>query len=408
MKVIVIGAGVVGIATAWYLTAEGYEVTVVDRCAGPAGEASFGNAGGICPSFAGPWAAPGMPFKAMKWMFKAFPPLKIRPQADPAQWLWLMRFAANCTAERFAENKQRMQRIAHYSRRCLDALRAETGISFDFAEKGTLQVFTTEAEAEGGRRSARVLSGLGINHRFIEGEEIYQVEPALRRARARFLAALHLPDDATGDSHMFCHALAGLLKERGCRFVFDADVRGFDRDGDRIAAIVTPDGKLTADAYVVAAGAFAPALVRPLGIALPVYPVKGYSITCPIDNDDEAPLSSVMDEHSKIMINRLGGRLRAAGVAELAGYDRRLSDAARRGISASVEKLFPGACDYTKVQFWSGFRPMTPDGPAIVGKTGLTNLYLNTGHGSNGWTQSCGTGKIIADIVSGRAPEVAP
>ncbi|MGV8937401.1 MAG: D-amino acid dehydrogenase [Allorhizobium sp.] len=413
MKVIIIGAGVVGVTTAWYLTELGHEVTVVERLPGVACEASYGNAGGICPSFAGPWAAPGMPLKALKWLFDDFPPLKIRPKLDLAQWRWLLRFLGNCNPASFAENKARMQRVAHYSRHCLSELRLETGIRFDEADNGVLQVFQTEEEAEGGRRSAKVLLELGIAHRFVDTPEIIRLEPALKQADVRFAGALHLPEDGTGDSHLFTRALADLLIARGCRFQFDTSVTSMELDGGRIAGIRTRskgggDRHMSADAFVLAAGAFVPALLKPLGIDLPVYPVKGYSITADISDDAAAPVSSVMDEHSKVMVTRLGTRLRAAGVAEIAGYDRTLRPEARHGLIARVKTLFPNACDYQHAEFWCGFRPMTPDGPAIVGQTKFANLYLNAGHGSNGWTQSCGTGRILADMMSGRTPDVDP
>lgn len=408
MKIIVIGAGVVGVTTAWYLTELGHEVTVIERLSAPAGEASFGNAGGICPSFAGPWAAPGMPLKALRWLFDDFPPLKIRPRFDLAQWRWLAAFVANCNARSFAENKARMQRVAHYSRHCLTELSARTGIAFDQSDKGVLQVFQTEEEAEGGRRSAKVLVELGIAHRFVEASELAGIEPALKDSNASFAAGLHLPDDGTGDSHIFTRSLAALLVEKGCRFEFDTIVSAIETDANRIIGLRTHAGKLSADAFVVAAGAFAPALLKPLGIDLPVYPVKGYSITCPIHTDAEAPLSSVMDEHSKVMVTRLGNRLRAAGVAEIAGYDRSLRPEARLGLIDRVRNLFPAACDYAAAEFWCGFRPMTPAGPAIVGPTEFSNLYLNAGHGSNGWTQACGTARILADMISGRTPDIEP
>ena len=411
MKVIIIGAGVVGVTTAWYLTELGHEVTVVERLPGPAGEASYGNAGGICPSFAGPWAAPGMPLKALKWLFDDFPPLKIRPRLDLAQWRWLLSFLANCNANSFAENKSSMQRIAHYSRHCLSELRLKTGIRFDEADKGVLQVFQTEEEAEGGRRSAKVLMELGIAHRFVETPEIMRLEPALKQADASFAGGLHLPEDGTGDSHLFTRALADLLIARGCRFHFNTAVTALERDGGKIARIRTRseearDSEMSADAFVLAAGAFAPSLLKPLGIDLPVYPVKGYSITAAISDDQAAPVSSVMDEHSKVMVTRLGNRLRAAGVAEIAGYDRALRPEARTGLIGRVKTLFPDACDYEQIEFWCGFRPMTPGGPAKVGPTQFANLYLNAGHGSNGWTQSCGTARILADLMSGRRPDV--
>lgn len=401
MKVLVIGAGVVGLTTAWYLMKHGHEVTVIERRSGPAMETSFGNAGGVCPGFAGPWAAPGMPFKALKWMFKENAPLKFRPRLDPRQWSWMIRFLANCTAPRFAENKARMQRMAHYSKACLVALREETGIAYDDAAKGVLQIFATQEEMAGGVRAAAVLERLGVSHRLVERDGIAEIEPALVAGGAPIAGGLHLPDDETGDCRLFCTRLAELLAERGCTFFYDTSVLRLVRSRGSIERVVTTEGEMQADAYVVACGPFAPALLRTAGIPLPVYPVKGYSITCEITTAERAPRSSVMDEHSKVMITRLGNRLRAAGMAEIVGFDSSLRRGAIAGIRNRVQALFPDAGDYNGASVWCGFRPMTPDGPARVGSTRLDNLFLNAGHGSNGWTQACGSSNILASIISG-------
>jgi D-amino-acid dehydrogenase len=408
MRVAVLGAGVVGVTTAWYLTKQGHEVTLIERNDGPALETSFGNAGGVCPGFAGPWAAPGMPFKAFKWLFRSQAPLKWRPRAELHQWRWLAAFVRNCTPEAFAQNKARMQRMAHYSKACLVALREETGIAYDHATKGVLQVFATDDEMEGGGRAARVLQELGIPHRLVDAARMREIEPGLARSNVRLLGGLHLPDDETGDCHLFSVRLAELLRERGCEMRFGVSVTALARQGDRISHVETSAGPVVADAYVVATGPHARQLLRPLGIDVPVYPVKGYSMTCEITDADAAPRSSVMDEHSKVMATRLGSRLRAAGVAEIAGFDDRIPDEAATALRDRVEALFPGAADYPSARFWCGFRPMTPDGPARLGQAGPRNLFLNVGHGSNGWTQACGTGRVVADLVSGRTPEIEP
>ncbi|MAB01074.1 MAG: hypothetical protein CMN87_19695 [Stappia sp.] len=406
MKVIVIGAGVVGMTSAWYLTALGHEVVVVERNSGPALETSFGNAGGVCPGFAGPWAAPGMPFKALKWMFAEAAPLKIRPSLDVAQWRWLARFLSNCTASRFAANKARMQAMAHYSKQSLVDLRKQTGIAYDDMARGVLQIFATEEELRGGERSAAVLADLGIEHRLVDRAGMETIEPALARTSASLAGGLHLPGDETGDSKLFCERLLELLQPLGCRFMFDTTATSLDVSGGRIEGVATKNGPVTGDAYVVACGPFAVQLLKTAGLSLPVYPVKGYSITCDIASGDGAPVSSVMDEHSKVMITRLGSRLRAAGVAELAGFDPTLRPSALKGLIDRVRSLFPEAADYTTASAWCGFRPMTANGPAIVGRSRIANLYLNAGHGSNGWTQACGTSRYLADIISGRTPDI--
>lgn len=406
MRVAVLGAGVVGVATAWYLTADGHDVTLIERRSGPALETSFGNAGGVCPGFAGPWAAPGMSWKAFKWLFRSQAPLKLRPRADLAQWRWLWAFWRNCTPEAFAANKARMQRMAHYSKACLVALREETGIAYDNAAQGVLQVFATDEEMAGGVRSAAVLAELGIPHRLVERADLFEIEPALARSAAPLAGGLHLPGDETGDCHMFCQQLSALLAWRGCRMMFGTDVLELVCQGDRVIGAETDDGRVEADAFIVATGPFAPRLLRPLGIDVPIYPVKGYSMTCPIEEGGAAPRSSLMDEHTKVMVTRLGSRLRAAGVAEIAGFDPSIPDAARMALLRRVRALFPDGARYSEASFWCGFRPMTPDGPARIGQAGPRNLFLNVGHGSNGWTQACGTGRVVADLVSGRTPEI--
>lgn len=406
MKIIVLGAGVIGMTTAYYLHERGHEVTVVDRGSGPAMETSFGNAGGVCPGFAGPWAAPGMPLKAAKWMFQSSAPLLFRPRMDVKQWSWLARFLRNCSSERFALNKERMQRIAQYSKQCLVRLREETQLVYDNKASGVLQLFQTESELDGGARSAAVLERFAVAHRIVDQREALMIEPALARARARFVGGLYLPDDETGDCYIFTQRLCELLERRGVRFRFDTAVLGLNRSGERIDDVRTSRGAMTADAYVVALGPHAPEITGPVGIDLPVYPVKGYSLTAAIADDDAAPRSSVMDEHSKVMITRLGSRLRAAGMAEVVGFDRRLTPASVANIRESARALFPEAADYERCTFWTGFRPMTPDGPPYLGATGLSNLYLNAGQGSNGWTQACGCGRIVADIVSGREADI--
>ncbi len=406
MKVVVVGAGVIGVTTAWYLTAKGHDVTVVERRASPGLETSFANAGGVCPGFAGPWAAPGMPLKGLASLFKADAPFKLRPKADPAQWRWLASFVANCTAEQFARNKTRMQRMAHYSKACLVALRKETGIAYDEASNGVLQIFCSEAEMAGGRRASRVLADLGVAHALVDPGRVAEIEPALAADAVGVVGGLHLPTDETGDCHLFTVALAERLAARGCTFRYDCEAMSLRRSGDSIEALVTSTGELTADAYVVAGGPFVAPLLRTAGLHMPVYPVKGYSLTCRITDASKAPASSVFDDHSKVMISRLGDRVRAAGVAELAGFDTTLRASAIEGLRQRVAQLFPGAADYAAATFWCGFRAMTPDGVARVGATDVRNLYLNCGHGSNGWTQACGTARVLSDILSGAKPEI--
>ena len=407
MKVLVLGSGVVGVTTAYYLWRDGHEVTVLDRQSAPALETSYGNAGGLCPSFAGPWAAPGMLGKVLGQLFESEPPIRFRPKLDVHQWQWLARWVANCNKASFRRNKLCMQRVAHYSQACLKELAAQTLIDdFDFHSDGTLQLFRTEAEVEIGHLATKALTELGIPWRMLGATEIDAFEPALLQRRAKVAGALHLPADASGDSHKFSLALARYLQARDVRFLFNTPIQAITHDAGAISGVQTPLQRLTADAYVVALGSEAPLLLRPLGIALPVYPVKGYSITVPMRADGPSIGTALMDEHNKIMMSRLGVRLRVAGMAELTGYDLTLDSAQRERLIRVVREYFPSGLAFDQVEFWAGLRPMTPDGPPILGKTHWPNLYLNSGHGSNGWTQSCGTSRIVADLVNGKSPAI--
>jgi D-amino-acid dehydrogenase len=409
MRVMVLGAGVIGTSCAYYLARAGHEVVVVDRQRGPALETSFANAGGICPGFAGPWAAPGLPLKVARWLFTRDAPVVLLPRLDPYQWRWLARFLRNCSAERFARNKARMQRIAHYSKACLTELIADTGIAFDHGEGGVLQLFRTEEELAGAEKSARVLTEFGIAHRVIDAQEVLTIEPALRNAAVKLAGGLHLPGDETGDCHKFTAALAELLRQRGVMFMFDTTVKRLLLEGTRVAGAATDRGTLEADAYLVALGSEAARILRPLGIDLPIHPVKGYSLTIDFDESVPAPRSSVMDEHYKVMITRLGTRLRVAGIAEIGGFDVSIRPSGPATVLRSLRELFPQAASApgaSAAKAWAGLRPMTPDGPPYLGATRFANLFVNVGQGSNGWTQACGCGRVVADIVSGRGPDI--
>ena len=406
MKVLVLGAGVVGTTTAYYLHREGHEVEVIEQHDGAALETSFGNAGGLCPSFAGPWAAPGMPTKVLKMSLQANPPVRFSLWPDARRLQWARQWLAQCNAERFRVNKLRMQRVAHYSLACLRELAGEVPIQFDFNPGGVLQLFQTEAEQELGRISAKALKELGIPHQALEAEQALNIEPALAHSRVKLTGALHLPADASGDSHAFSQELARWLEREGVRFHFSTTIQQLLREGDRIVGAQSSRGAHRADATVVALGNHAPAMLAPLGIKLPVYPLKGYSITAQVTDPRFAPNMSVMDEHNKIMISRLGDRVRVAGMAELVGDDLRQLPARKAQLIRLVREMFPDGIDYDHASFWAGLRPMTPDGPAILGPSGIKGLFLNAGHGSNGWTQACGTARVVSDLVSGKRPAI--
>ncbi len=406
MKVLILGSGVIGVTSAYYLARAGHEVTVVDRQPQPALETSFANAGEVSPGYSSPWAGPGVPVKAVKWLLMKHGPLVIRPKVDPVMWIWLLKMLRNCTSARYAVNKGRMIPIAEYSRDSLRALRGETGIQYDERAQGTLQLFRHQAQLDGTGEDIAVLKQYGVPFEVLDRAGCIAAEPALAGVKEKFAGGLRLPQDETGDCHMFTQALAREAEKLGVRFVFNAGIDGLIADGSRVTGVATSTGTLKADAYVVALGSWSSRLVAPLGIALPVYPVKGYSITVPISDADGAPVSTVMDESYKVAITRLGDRIRVGGTAEISGYSDRLYTARRATLDHSLTDLFPRGGDLSKATFWSGLRPMTPDGPPVIGPTRYANLHLNTGHGTLGWTMACGSGRVLADLLSGRKPEI--
>lgn len=406
MKVIVLGSGVIGVASAYQLALAGHEVTVVDRQPAAALETSYGNAGEVSPGYSAPWAGPGVPLKAIKWLLMQHRPLVIRPHLDLALVRWGAAMLRNCTAARYEVNKGRMVRLAEYSRDCLKALRAETGIRYDERMQGTLQLFRTPQQLDGTGADIEVLKRYGVAYEVLDRDGCIRHEPALASVREKFVGGLLLPGDETGDCFKFTQNLAALAVERGVRFRYGTRIRGLKKSGQQIAGVVTDAGTLSADAYLVALGSHSPGLLGPIGIRVPVYPVKGYSITVPITDAGGAPESTVMDETHKVAVTRLGDRIRVGGTAELAGYTLQLHDARRRTLEHVVTDLFPRGGDVGKAEFWCGLRPMTPDGTPILGTTRVSNLYLATGHGTLGWTMAAGTARVIADVVSGRAPGI--
>lgn len=407
MKVVVLGAGVAGVTAAYYLHRDGHEVTVIEREAGAAAATSFGNAGGLCPSFAGPWAAPGMIAKVLKMSLQRQAAIRFSLAPSPRRLAWLARWIGQCNAERFRVNKLRMQRVAHYSHACLkDIIASGIPVSFDYHQDGTLQLFQHETDLKAVPNITRALDAFEVPWRFLEGDAIVRQEPSLAGSRAPMAGALFLPADASGDCHAFTTGLAAHLAGQGVVFRYGARVQALRTEAGAVSGVQLDDGLMQADAYVVALGNQAPALLRPLGIALPVYPVKGYSITATITEPERAPRAALMDEYNKVMISRLGDRIRAAGMAELKGYALDVDPGRVAFIKQVVSQWLPQGVDVAGARAWAGLRPMTPDGPAVLGPTRYGNLYLNCGHGSNGWTQACGTGKIVADVVAGRRPDI--
>ncbi|MGZ5217639.1 MAG: D-amino acid dehydrogenase [Caldimonas sp.] len=406
MKVLVLGAGVIGVAAAYELAGDGHEVTVVDRQAAPAMETSYANAGEVSPGYSAPWAGPGVPLKAIRWLAMHHRPLVIRPHIDLAFVAWVLAMLRNCTAARYAINKTRMVRLAEYSRDCLRALRASTGIAYDERMQGTLQLFRTQKQFDASAGDVAVLRASGVGFELLDRAGCIRHEPALALVRDKFVGGLLLPGDETGDCHKFTQRLAALAAERGVSFRFGTAIRGLVRTGARVEGVATAGETLTADAYLVALGSFSPLLLGPIGVRIPVYPVKGYSITVPIVDAAGAPESTVMDETHKVAVTRLGERIRVGGTAELAGYTLKLHEARRRTLSHVVSDLFPKGGDVSRAEFWCGLRPMTPDGTPVIGATPIANLFLATGHGTLGWTMAAGTARVMADLISQRSPGI--
>lgn len=406
MRVIVLGSGVIGVASAYYLAQQGASVTVLDRQSGPAEETSFGNAGQISPGYSTPWAAPGIPFKAVKWMFQHHAPLAINVDGSLWQLKWMAQMLKNCNAAHYAINKERMVRVAEYSRDCLRELRENIGISYENRSKGTLQIFRKDAQLDAVQRDIEVLKETGVEFELLDREGLGRVEPALAEFKDKLVGGLHLPNDETGDCYIFTNALAEYAKGIGVEFKFNQNVEKLVVEGDEIKGVIVDGQVLTADRYVLAFGSYSRDFIKPLGLDLPIYPVKGYSLTIPIVDAQYAPQSTVLDETYKIAITRFDQRIRVGGMAELSGFNKELNEDRRGTLEMVTRDLFPGG-DMSQASFWTGLRPMTPDSTPIIGATKYKNLFLNTGHGTLGWTMACGSGKLISDLVLNRTPEIS-
>ena len=406
MRIVVLGSGVVGVTSAWYLARAGHEVTVIDRQSAPGMETSFANAGQVSPGYSAPWAGPGIPIKALKWMMMRHRPLVLWPNANGGLYGWLARMLANCTEAAYATNKARMVRLAEYSRDVLRDLRDETGIAYDQRMQGTLQLFRTQKQLDAVGSDTSVLDQFGVRYDVLDAAGCVTCEPALARVAGKYVGGLRLPGDETGDAHLFTQRLAAMAEAAGVTFRHGVTIRRLLSEVGAISGVETDAGTFKADRYVVAMGSYSAALLRPLGVHVPVYPVKGYSLTMPVMNAGAAPVSTVMDETYKVAITRLGDRIRVGGTAELAGFSLKLRKPRRETLAHSVRDLFPDAGDVSQAQFWTGLRPMTPDGTPIVGPTRYSNLFLNTGHGTLGWTMACGSGRVLADLMSERTPDI--
>ena len=408
MKVVVMGAGVIGVTTAYYLARQGAEVTVLDRQMGPGLETSYANAGELSYGMTSPWAAPGIPMKALKWLFMKRRPLFIWPLISPTMWAWGVQMLRNCNDDSYRINKSRMVRISNYSRDVMPELIAETGIEYDGRAQGTLQLFRTEKQLKGSKADQEILAEYDSPYEVLDRDGCIAAEPALAAVRDKFVGGLRLTADRTGDCRMFTLALAQRCAELGVEFQYGQSIRAIAVENDRVVGIDTEvAGRITGDVYVSALGSYGPKVLNPIGIRLPVYPVKGYSVTLPVTSDAKAPQSTIMDETHKVAITRLGDRIRVAGTAEIAGYSNRLGPHATDTVRHVIGDLFPEGGDITKAEGWTGLRPMTPDGTPVLGPSRYPNLYLNTGHGTLGWTMACGSGRAVADVVLGKKPEIS-
>ncbi|MCX7171669.1 MAG: D-amino acid dehydrogenase [Proteobacteria bacterium] len=408
MRLIVLGAGVVGVTSAWYLAEAGHEVTVIDRQPTAAQETSFANGGQISVSHAEPWANPAAPLKVLEWLGREDAPLLWRWRADLQQWLWGLRFLRECTPGRTRANIAAILRLALYSRASLQALRQASGIAYDHLERGILHLYFDEREFAHAIRQAALMREFGCERIVKSAAECHLLEPALIHGKLRLVGGTFTAGDESGDACKFTQALAALGARRGIDFRYEQPIEGLQQQGGRITGVRLQGGEiLSADGYVVALGSYTPMLLRPLGIRLALVPGKGYSATLPLDAESIAPTVSLIDDQHKLVFSRLGERLRVAGTAEFAGHDTALNDVRCQALLERAMSLFPHAGDRTRVEFWAGLRPVTPGNVPLIGATRFANLYLNTGHGTLGWTMACGSGRLLADLVSGRMPEIS-
>jgi len=415
MKVIVLGSGIIGTSSAWFLNKQGHEVTVLERQPGAARETSFANGGQISVSHAEPWANPAAPMKILKWLGKEDAPLLYRFRPEWLQWKWAMRFLRECTAARTDENIRQIVALCEYSRLTLKAVRAETEIPYDCLTRGILHFYTDEKEFQASLPAARLMRELGCERKSIDADEVVRIEPALASIRPKLAGGDYTETDESGDVYKLTTGLAERAAAAGVDFRFNTAITRLLTEGAGASARVTgvevinAEGRhevLRADAFVVAMGSFSVQLLQPLGIKLMIYPGKGYSATYKVLDASRTPSVSLTDDGYKLVVSRLGDRLRVAGTCELNGYTRELNTTRCEAITRRTRELFPDACDYDNPLYWTGLRPLTPSNVPYVGKTMIDNLFINSGHGTLGWTMGAGSGRAIADIVSGLRPDV--
>ncbi len=406
MKIVVLGAGVVGVTAAYYLQKDGHEVTVVDRQDGAGLETSFANGGQISPSQAYPWAAPEVPFLMLKWLGRNDAPLLYRMRLDPRLWIWSLRFLANCTPGNFMANTVKNLRMSLYSRSLLPEIRLQTGIEYDFLEKGILQIYRNQKELDKAAKFNDALHKLGCDHQVLDADGVRALEPAYDSSPDKIIGGIYTEADESGDAFKFSQELAKYTTGQGVEFRYGEIIKSLNKAGAKITSVTTDKGTIEADTFIMSMGSYSPLFLRPLGINAPIQPVKGYSITVPTAGHNGAPTVSLTDNDHKLVFSRVGERMRVAGTAEFNGYDTEMNDGRVTSLRDLAQKLFPNAGDYEQTENWTGLRPMTPDGVPIIGSTPYENLFINTGHGTLGWTMCASSGQLTADLVAGRTPSV--
>lgn len=407
MRVYVLGSGVVGTTSAYYLAKKGFDVTVIDRQDGPALETSFANAGQISPGYASPWAAPGVPLKAIKWMLQKHSPLIMKPTSDLWQYKWIWQLIKNCNPKSYAVNKERMVRLSEYSRHCMQKLREETGITYEDRQRGTIQLFRKQQQLDGIGKDVQILKDMGTPFEVLDRQGIIKYEPGLAGNIHEFVGALRLPNDETGDCFIFTNKLMQMAKELGVKFRYGESIERFELKNNQIQGVWINGQLETADRYVVALGSYTTAMLKPIGIHTPIYPLKGFSLTIPITDESKAPTSTVLDESFKVALTRFDNRIRMGGMAGVNGFDLSLKQRYRDTLNEVFNHVFPGAGDLSQATFWTGLRPATPDGTPVVGKTKYPNLLINSGHGTLGWTMGCGSAQYLADLLDNKTPEIS-
>ena len=408
MQVLVLGSGAVGTTLAYYLAKKGFKVTVVDRQNGAGLETSNGNAGQISPGYSSPWAAPGIPLKAAKWMMqKKHAPLAIRPTSSAKQYKWMWDLLLNCTEKKYSINKARMVRIAEYSRDCLVALRADADLHYEERSLGTTQLLRTDKQMQAIQSDIAVLEQFNVPYEVLDQAGIIAAEPALEKTAHKLAGGLRLPNDETGDCYLYTSRLAEKAKALGVEFKFDCNIESIEVSGNKVMGVRVDGELLKADAYAVCMGSYGAEKLAPIGIKIPVYPLKGYSLTIPITNPDMAPKSTILDETYKIAITRFNDRIRVGGMAEVMGYDLSLDPRRRETLEFVTKDLYPDGGDIPAAEFWTGLRPATPDGTPILGRAKYDNLFLNIGHGTLGWTMAAGSGRYVSDLIAGETPEIS-